>query len=69
MPTLTDMTASRYNPKADRFEVPDSVVPGLRLIVQPSGMKSWASGPGSTASRSTHARALRLEDLRRYRSP
>jgi hypothetical protein len=36
--TLSDLIVNKTNPKADRFEVPDSVVPGLRLIVQPSGV-------------------------------
>ena len=29
-------------PKATRFEIGDRKVTGLRLIVQPSGAKSWA---------------------------
>jgi integrase len=39
---LTDLTAGKIKPKADRFEVPDNGCPGLRLVVQPSGAKSWA---------------------------
>jgi integrase len=40
--TLTDTIVRKFKPKADRFEVPDGIVSGLRLIVQPSGAKSWA---------------------------
>ena len=40
--TLTDLTVKRIRPTDSRVEYPDSVVPGLRLIVQPSGAKSWA---------------------------
>ena len=35
-------TIGKIQPKANRFEVPDKVLPGLYLIVQPSGFKSWA---------------------------
>jgi integrase len=31
-----------YKPRAGRYEVKDAVVPGLRLIVQTNGKKSWA---------------------------
>lgn len=43
MPILTSLTVERVKPKATRFELPDSKIIGLRLIVQPSGFKSWAA--------------------------
>lgn len=39
---LTDKGIERVRPGAERVEIPDAAVPGLRLIVQPSGRKSWA---------------------------
>lgn len=42
MAILTSLTVERVKPKAARFEIPDSKIIGLRLIVQPSGFKSWA---------------------------
>ncbi len=36
------VTVSNAQKKASRYEIADSVQPGLRLIVQPSGVKSWA---------------------------
>lgn len=41
MKALTALAVERIAPKASRFEVPDSKVAGLRLVVQPSGAKSW----------------------------
>jgi integrase len=43
MPLLTDRTIAQTKPEAARKEVPDALVPGLYLIVQPSGHKSWAA--------------------------
>jgi integrase len=42
MPKLTSASVAKYQPKATRREIPDSAAPGLFLIVQPSGRKSWA---------------------------
>jgi integrase len=39
--SLTPLSVQAYRPKAKRREIPDST-PGLFLIVQPSGRKSWA---------------------------
>ena len=39
---LTPVAVERMRPTAKRREVPDNVVSGLYLIVQPSGAKSWA---------------------------
>lgn len=40
--TLTALSIEAVRPKAARFEMPDGKVGGLRLVVQPSGHKSWA---------------------------
>jgi integrase len=40
--TLSDLTAASVRPRARRREYPDAALPGLYLIVQPSGVKSWA---------------------------
>jgi integrase len=42
VPKLTSASVAKYKPKAVRREIPDSAAPGLFLIVQPSGRKSWA---------------------------
>lgn len=43
MPTkLTQVVIESAKPKAARYELPDALVPGLRLVVQTSGAKSWA---------------------------
>jgi len=39
---LTVKTVEAVRPGADRREVPDGLMPGLYLIVQPSGARSWA---------------------------
>ena len=39
---LTAITVANAQKKAGRYEIADSEQPGLRLIVQPSGVKSWA---------------------------
>jgi integrase len=41
-PTLTKAVAESAKPEAVRYELKDTKVVGLRLIVQPSGHKSWA---------------------------
>lgn len=43
MPRLTVESVRKEKPAAARREVADSVCPGLYLIVQPSGVKSWAA--------------------------
>jgi integrase len=40
--TLSDLTAASVQPRAGRREYADAALPGLYLIVQPSGVKSWA---------------------------
>lgn len=42
MPKLTAASVEKYRPTKDRREIPDSGAPGLYLIVQSSGRKSWA---------------------------
>ena len=42
MPTLTARSVENCAPSIARQEVTDALVPGLRLVVQPSGQKSWA---------------------------
>jgi integrase len=39
---LTDRVVQQTKAKDARIEIPDAVVPGLYLIVQPTGVKSWA---------------------------
>jgi integrase len=40
--TLNVRTVESAKPAAERREIPDGLLPGLYLIVQPSGAKSWA---------------------------
>ncbi|MBW5439255.1 tyrosine-type recombinase/integrase [Bradyrhizobium canariense] len=40
--TLTATAVSNIKPATERLEISDAGCPGLRLIVQPSGHKSWA---------------------------
>lgn len=42
MGRLTDLAVKNAKPQAARYELPDGSVPGLVLVVQPSGKKSWA---------------------------
>ena len=43
MPKLTSASVEKYRPdKTGRREIPDAGCPGLRLIIQSSGAKSWA---------------------------
>jgi hypothetical protein len=42
MPKLTAKTVEAIKPTTDRREIPDALLPGLYLIVQPSGARSWA---------------------------
>lgn len=39
---LTDATVRAFRPASQRQQVPDAAAPGLFLIVQPTGKKSWA---------------------------
>ena len=41
-PTLTKAVAVSAEPETARYELKDTKVVGLRLIIQPSGAKSWA---------------------------
>jgi integrase len=40
--TLTALAVENLKPATERREIPDAGAPGLYLIVQPSGAKSWA---------------------------
>jgi integrase len=42
MPKLTAKSVETIKPAADRQEIPDTLLPGLYLVVQPSGARSWA---------------------------
>ena len=42
MPTLTIRSVEPLKPGAQPRELPDSNLPGLYLVIQPSGAKSWA---------------------------
>ena len=42
MPKLTVPTLAKYKPQKERREIRDTLAPGLRLIIQPSGARSWA---------------------------
>jgi integrase len=42
MAKLTVKTVEAIKPAEDRREIPDALLPGLYLIVQPSGARSWA---------------------------
>ena len=39
---LTDRAVRQAKPRQGRLEIADAVVPGMYLIIQPSGAKSWA---------------------------
>ena len=38
---ITDPKATGYKPRAKRYDVADTTVPGLNLRVNPTGLKSW----------------------------
>jgi len=42
MPKLTAVGVAKLRAQGKRREIPDTQAPGLRLIIQPSGTKSWA---------------------------
>jgi Arm DNA-binding domain len=39
---LTTKAVEAMRPSAERREIPDSHMPGLYLVLQPSGARSWA---------------------------
>lgn len=39
---LSTVSVTNAEPRASRYEIADAAQPGLRLVVQPSGVKSWA---------------------------
>ncbi len=39
---LSQTAVDRARPRATRYEIPDGRQPGLYLVVQPSGTRSWA---------------------------
>ncbi len=65
---LTVKAVENARPGAKRIEIPDGDMPGLRLIVQPTGIKSWAYYYrfGATKKKLTLGRypAIRLADAR-----
>src|SRR5258708_15748408 len=55
--TLTAAAVAKLKPAPNRREIPDAGCPGLHLIVQPSGKKSWAiryRRPGGEPAKLTH---------------
>lgn len=70
-PMLTKETAAAAKPAAARYELRDKKVPGLRLIVQTSGVRTWAlryKVPKGRARRYTIGQlsdALGLDEARR----
>jgi integrase len=42
MPKLTAIAVENLRPDDQRREIPDTLLPGLYIVVQPSGTKSWA---------------------------
>src|SRR5215831_104075 len=55
--TLTDIAIQNLKPRGARYEVPDPGARGLRVVVQPSGVKSFAVRYRNAAGR---ARKLTL---------
>jgi hypothetical protein len=39
---LTAAAVRQFKPGAERREIPDGASPGLRLVIHPSGARSWA---------------------------
>jgi integrase len=39
---LTAVSVEKLRPEGSRREIPDALMPGLYLVIQPSGSKSWA---------------------------
>lgn len=69
---LYDKTVKNAAPRDRRYEIADSLQPGLRLVVQPSGAKSWAyryeredrKGVKVTLGRAAGPGALTLQQAR-----
>lgn len=69
---LFDKTVKNAAPRDRRYEIADSLQPGLRLVVQPSGAKSWAyryeredrKGVKVTLGRAAGPGALTLQQAR-----
>ncbi len=69
---LTAKHVINANPRVSRYEVADIITPGLRLVVQPSGAKSWAyryeredrKGVKVTLGRAAGPGALTLQQAR-----
>jgi integrase len=60
MPKLTVPTLTKYKPAKVRREIRDDGAPGLRLVIQPSGARSWAMRfrrPGGRPAKLTLGRA------------
>lgn len=55
MPKLTPASVEKHKPHKSRREIPDAAAPGLYLIVQPSGAKSFAM-----RFRNPHGRHVKL---------
>ncbi|HEY3224947.1 MAG TPA: tyrosine-type recombinase/integrase, partial [Pseudolabrys sp.] len=55
MPELTPASVEKHRPRKTRREIPDAASPGLYLIVQPSGAKSFAM-----RFRNPHGRQVKL---------
>jgi integrase len=70
-PMLTKETAAAAKPDAARYELRDKKIAGLRLIVQPSGVRTWALRyklPKGQARRYTigaYSEALGLDEARK----
>ena len=67
--TLTAKDAAAATGKAARYELRDKQVAGLRLVVQPSGVKTWAlryraSGQARRFTIGTYSEALGLAEAR-----
>ena len=51
--TLTDRVVQQAKARDARAEIPDAVLPGLYLVVQPTGAKSWAVATELVAARAS----------------
>ena len=54
MAKLTSVTIEQAKPGATRREIPDSQCPGLYLVIQPNGSKSWALRYRSPVAKDGH---------------
>ena len=48
---LTAVSVEKLRPEGSRREIPDALMPGLYLVIQPSGSKSWAGATVTGAGR------------------